>query len=138
MKRELKFRYWDGSNMYYHTTLWDGKLWDTMQDIEIDGYELMQSTGLKDKNDKEIWESDILKCHSKKVIHKESGPEPYFEIPEFKDIVFNNVIYWLDSNKPNGFRIKGGKFSKQLTFSTIYNMEAEVIGNIYENPELIK
>lgn len=71
---------------------------------------LLQFTGLKDKNGKEIYEGDILRCTS------ESMP-------------FNNEIKWYSS----GFWLIDQHGNGHLP-----NMEyREIIGNIYENPELI-
>jgi uncharacterized phage protein (TIGR01671 family) len=72
---------------------------------------LMQFTGLKDKKGKEIYEGDILKCDIKPYGHEFLGR-----------IVFMNGGFCIDGGIPiniNGFGI-------------------EIVGNIYENPELLK
>ncbi len=71
---------------------------------------LMQYTGLRDKNGKEIYEGDIIR--------RDVGP--YFE---------NFAIEWTED-------ICGeyGCIGWNLTNHTAY---CEVIGNIYENPELL-
>lgn len=91
--------------------------WSYDYDEEIIDYEdvnnkiiLMQYTGLKDKNGKEIYEGDILK-----------GTFYGFPMPEY-DYVFQ--IYWDEKEK--GFMA-----------SYFEPSECEVIGNIYDNPELL-
>ena len=77
--------------------------------------ELMQSTGLKDKNGKEIFEGDILFGHA---------GEDFWEIVEF-DIEEGKWIrrdIWYNS---------------KLDLSE-YNENMEIVGNIYENPELLE
>jgi len=88
---------------------WDG--------FELDDFELMQYTGLKDKNGKEIYENDIVH-----IIEYLEG-EVWNSENHFGIIVFNN-----------------GKFD----FTNAYNHQSlqkttvEIVGNIFENPELIK
>lgn len=81
-----------------------------------ENYEIMQYTGLKDKNGKEIYEGDVVKVFTNKewrigiIIYEHSG---------FTIDVTNN---------------------KELEYgrtSIIENL-TEVIGNIYDNPELLK
>nr|DAE55914.1 MAG TPA: YopX protein [Caudoviricetes sp.] len=80
-----------------------------------DEIELMQSTGLKDKNGKEIFEGDILYGYA---------GEDFWEIVEFdteegkwirKDIWYNSKLGLSENNE-----------------------FMEIVGNIYENPELLE
>ena len=73
-------------------------------------FELMQFTGLHDKNGKEIYEGDVLQTRSG-VGH----------------MVFDNCGYAIKSP---------GSEAVDYEFSAFY-LECEIIGNIYENPELI-
>jgi uncharacterized phage protein (TIGR01671 family) len=84
----------------------------------IDRIELMQYTGLKDKNGKEIFEGDIVKCAFA------TGKEPCKVIEE-------KGCFWVSQ--------KGMKYLQTEAHDNLYwhNSECEVIGNIYENPELL-
>ena len=112
--REIKFRVWLpdglGTRMIYNPYLGRG----TAQQI-FTKY-CMQYTGLKDKNDKEIYEGDIVSHwegvhHSKRIINS---------VVEFQDGAFIPIAeeFYCD------YRTEIGNFT--------------VIGNIYENPELLK
>ena len=89
---------------------------------DIDNYDfdeivLMQSTGLKDKNGKEIFEKDILDYNGRKAIVKWHGSYACF-IYEFVDELKNRTAEW------------------QPLYLSYYKFE--IIGNIYENPELLE
>ena len=75
-------------------------------------YEAMQSTTLKDKNNVEIYEGDIV---------KNEYAETY-------------VVKWLDAGFYLEERYNGGFDYSELHFGN----NKEVIGNIYENPELLE
>ncbi|MGF1400222.1 YopX family protein [Streptococcus infantarius] len=83
-------------------------------------FKLMQSTGLRDKNGKEIFEGDVVKY--------EVGRNTYTE----------EVAY--DKNFA-GFGVKDAKANVVFTFGEIAEdislISLEVVGNIYENPELL-
>lgn len=121
MKREIKFRAYcstdDGLEMIYFGNMQcDNGLWFNSEK-HIDNYEsnIMQFTGLTDKNGKEIYEGDIIK-------HKDPGYSS-----EKWEVIFYSGSFWL-AGLPRKIRI--------------YNIgerqnECEVISNVHENPELI-
>jgi hypothetical protein len=83
----------------------------------LEEIELMQSTGLKDKNGKEIFEKDILDYNGRKVIVKWHGSYASF-IYEFVDELQNRKTEW----KP--------------LYLSYYHFK--IIGNVYQNPELLE
>jgi uncharacterized phage protein (TIGR01671 family) len=84
---------------------------------KADEIELMQSTGLKDKNGKEIFEGDIVDYKGREAVVKWHGSYASF-IYRFVDGLKERVSEW------------------DPLFLACYNFE--VIGNIYENPELLE
>lgn len=83
----------------------------------VDPKTIGQSTGLFDKNGKGIFEKDILDYNGRKVIVKWHGSYASF-IYEFVDELQNRTTEW------------------QPLYLSYYKFE--VIGNIYENPELLE
>ena len=77
----------------------------------------MQYTGLKDKNGKEIYEGDVVRARSKYI-----------------DAVY--VVYW--EARSCQFRCYSPKSGKQYDKTHDMLWADEVIGNIYENPELLE
>ncbi|KKL94791.1 hypothetical protein LCGC14_1861110 [marine sediment metagenome] len=122
MMREIKFRAWDlfGKQMVYtddfgHLDCSDMvPFWKSAQANEWQ--EIMQYTGLKDKNGKEIYEGDIVK----------------YIIPEDEPVKDKRVIFWREDTC--GFQAKTLD-SKYTGF--IQNDYIEIIGNIYENLEML-
>ncbi len=117
--RELKFRAW-GKNIKEYLTL-NGKepYAFTLKDIsdgciyDINLYDIEQYTGLKDKNDKEIYEGDIVDYND----DGECIGVVKYDAPEF----------YLDADATNWARmfLKGAPHQR-------------VIGNIHESPELLE
>ena len=134
MTREIKFKVWCKENEEFIQFnkmgfLEDGSLWYVQgvdeNEEETDppyfenqnDWELMQYTGLKDKNGVEIYEGDIIKAHSYKPTT--------FKI-EFIEGGFcatrNGIEYPIDINH----------------FYPSIGCAIEVIGNIYEHPHLLE
>lgn len=130
-QRELRFRAWvaESERMVYdpyHFELYHYsdenrvnqqtyRIYETWRDLE-DGTalncELMQSTGLKDKNGKEIYEGDVITfCFS----HDQNDERKKFQVEWFKHA-------W--------------RLDRLLLLTEIHSIE--VIGNIWENPDLLK
>lgn len=82
-------------------------------------YELMQYTGLKDKNGKEIFESDIVEWE-----HKDTG-----------QLVRGIIKYGTEL----GFwGMTDVRFNDLTAIGYLANQKVTVLGNIYENPELVE
>jgi hypothetical protein len=124
--RQIKFRAWypkekvwlDGVEVY-HDGSWMGEIIrPDHADIgycEKDGCILEQFTGLLDKNGKEIYEGDILKSDTYKVVW---------------------VIFWNDTSVRFEVKDANGLLPAELCY---INLQIHyVIGNIHENPELLK
>lgn len=86
---------------------------------------LMQSTGLKDKNGKEIFEGDVLQIDFIKAIVR-FGQYRYYDNAG-KDVLTGNGFYLECLNVMDPDCIS--------PYETDILYKAEIIGNIYENPE---
>ncbi|WP_368490748.1 YopX family protein [Clostridium sp. BJN0013] len=86
---------------------------------EVNHETIGQYTGLKDKNNREIYEGDILQV----FYGKENTPLTTTKV------YFDEEGYWDSKNlsEKNPFKVCYAGFDK-----------CEVIGNIYSNPELLK
>lgn len=128
MMKEIKFRAWDKKKLQMIT---DTKgnyvvsnigLLKPIEDkfglIDITQFELMQYTGLKDKNGKEIYEGDILDnpLHWSIRIEYDKGS---FMVRDLDKVRYNNLIC----------NIPIGNFDL---------FDWRIIGNVYENPELLE
>ena len=92
----------------------------------LDDVELTQSTGLKDKNGVEIFEGDVVVGQQ----HLTTDSSTPFEIKGLVRYSKRNTMFYLDEKS-----FGHDKFMNSLG-SSIYQFE--VIGNIYENPNLLE
>lgn len=130
--REIKFRAWDGSKLIYlddinwidfrsgFANVLDEYNYENScsKDINLNKNNIMQFTGAKDSDGKEIYEGDILKV------------EDYWGKDVVGRVIYDEVgaCYWI---------MEGDERSH---FKMTFDLESyvhNVIGNIYENPELL-
>ena len=127
MSREMKFRAWNGEKIISQDHLfWNGEtfvtgVWDYTETYihpaEQFEVSLMQSTGLKDRNGIEIYEGDALR------IHHDDGESN-----------FAGIVKWLAEGDWLGWCLMERCDPEMLRVDDQPSLE--VIGNIYETPEL--
>ena len=110
--REIEFRAWDRDQkrMVYPGTGVANNLesWEILQLFDV----VMQYTGRKDENSKEIWEGDKLEYSIDG--HKQAVPYIIEDMTDWFEEMYNTDSYYRWDN------------------------QGKVIGNIYENPKLLE
>ena len=120
--REIKFRAWnDESNAMGYFTLKELASSSDTTNLITAECPVMQFTGLKDKNRKKIYEGDIVRL-SDNVIHE--------------GILVKCI--WNENRIGFIYEFLTGKNKSKCTDMVDDWRKYEVIGNIYENPELLK
>ena len=119
--REIKFRAWDAhKRMWTEYRIHDGVVyfldkntgvWVGKYDKRYKEFNFMEYSGLKDKNNKKIYEGDIVIQNNKR----------------------HRVIFDEENAR---FCIRDDEFELNVGFTNNNNERMEVVGNIYENSEL--
>lgn len=152
MNRQIKFRVWNGHSMEYRVLAGalghfyvegmskkDSACLSDFNTIYNEATPLMQFTGLLDKNGKEIWEGDILYCAGSVIDEEFTGIVKYGEHTVSTDDSFvtgSAFGFFVTREWETGYEwiVKTDSLNGRLTNSE----NIEVIGNIHENPELLK
>lgn len=129
--REIKFRAWDKVNRKWadHNQLLNeikvnaSVLSPSFLTIYDERFDVMQYTGLQDKTGRDIFDGDIVNVYGSII----SGPN------HNKKIIFTDVCKWKDDECKYIFKIRERDFGCEHSWGNDY----EIIGNIYENPELL-
>lgn len=127
--REIKFRAWDkeleewtnysinninGNVIGFYNK--ETGFWES--DREGERFTLCQYTGLKDKNDREIYEGDIVRA-----------------------VVFSKwigVAKYSDKNQAFVFECIDKNYRGNIVFMSQFDQGFKILGNIYENPEMLE
>jgi uncharacterized phage protein (TIGR01671 family) len=144
MNREIKFRLWSKQDNQWYNDFFavdmDGGLtqngvndWPFGNEKHYpkkDNWVIQQYTGLKDKNGKEIYEGDILQVKDERTIKKCWKLEVKFGEVDFGRDAYTNCIGFYATEI--GYNCEQG-LGHPLSYESCL-----VIGNIFENPELLK
>lgn len=132
MNRTIKFRVWDKNRKIFldypcyfnHLDFNEFTCFDRYFKCDEDDCVVQQFTGLLDKNGKEIYEGDFIQAMA--------GGETFY-----------GLIGW--NNYSSGFKVKEltktpypGDSRWNLEYMSCNIAEGQIIGNIFENPELLK
>ena len=132
--REIKFRVWNKQYMEFDIfDVWNPYCLENGHFMKIEGPVgeewtettaaiLMQYTGLQDKNSIDIYEGDI--------VIKGINMMQYNLPNEYQEIIFEKGCFVGKQQKAVGYL--------KFVLSAYLPSEIEIVGNIYENPELLK
>jgi uncharacterized phage protein (TIGR01671 family) len=144
--REIKFRAWDKEEKvmwqpltldqiiradwefetkpYEYTLPWKDYMWS-----QHDKTVWMQFTGLKDKDGEEIYEGDVIEFSEPSNVSDWSDPDPSRRVVQWDSENSRFTFYWIDGS----LQTSGYTYCEKNTEKIM-----SVIGNIYENPDLLK
>lgn len=117
VKREIEFRFWNGTEMDYSPETHTGWLNDNFSpDMEDDGtWGYMQFTGFIDDNGKKIYEGDIIQ-YDNPTYDPSEGDAPY----NLSEVRFTEGCWQFEE----------GALSDHESY--------RVVGNIYQDKDLLK
>ena len=123
--REIKFRAWDGEKMRFpnlintsHSRSLTCYTIDRFEPAHFDADNLMQFTGFLDKNGNEIYHGDVVRVSD------------WFGTPAVGEVIWDDMRgVWMAKDQKHN--------DKEYLHELIKRDSFVIIGNIYENPELL-
>ena len=128
MNRDIKFRAWDevSEKMLNWNEFLDTNMKNTFIAPESTGLILMQYTGLHDKNEKEIYEGDIVLYEDWEMAYEGGGNDSFIN---------KGIVEYCEDNCCYNVTERQTVDITDVLYKD--NEDLEVIGNIYDNPELL-
>lgn len=139
MKREIKFRAWDSELHFMHNgSRFIVIEWHPDGTFHSERLLLQQFTGLYDTSGNEIFEGDIVEVKKKSGFGTGNGDKKVI-VWDTAHLCF--IMVWLQYFQPDVEYRNGNPITKTIggyTYDKVTDSKkVEVIGNIYENQELL-
>lgn len=99
----------------------------------IDPETICWYTGMTDRNGNRIWEGDIVSCEHEKF----QDTDQWLSHGKIK-YTRNYVVEFVNTGSNYGYRLRNKSIHFMLTGNVIYNHNVKVIGNVFDNPELLE
>jgi len=136
MTEEFKLRAWTGSVMEYFDLfhvpayyLQSGNLWNN----GITRFQIMRFTGIKDTDNKEVFEGDILGDIVENSVYGKS----IVKFGEFNISLPSGIHCFIGFYREYFYDFGHGNKKYNIALSK-FNSKVKIIGNIWENPELLE
>jgi uncharacterized phage protein (TIGR01671 family) len=128
-QRTIEFRAWDGTKMYSPAIV-AGVSWDMIRDVPLKDDVIMQFTGIQDRNGKKIFEGDVVKCLNGGLYRVWFGEQLYHS-EEYGGKIGTIGFHTGEGNDAEPLGLAG------LSATSASN-PYEVVGNVFETPNLIQ
>lgn len=124
--------YCEKTNAYFITNMGKDHISYIGFHQEVDSNTICQCTGLKDKNGNLIWENDIVSCKHEKYIGTDVLDSKMHKYTRNYAIEFENTFCNY------GLRFRNKSIHFRCTQATLCMHDCEVLGNVFDNPELLE